>query len=1203
MLMAAQQVQQQEVQQLLAHTLAHPTDERIQAWLLSAPAQHYVFLLDFLLSSSSSGTTAKTPGPELGLKQLAISVLKQCLRRSPPPAQVRANMRQSLLQAIMFHQHHHQHQHQPSFLLDSKLLPMLALLLVQLVKVEQLAHDASSLAQTEEDVLLDGLVTQLAQLSTQFSHSQQQHHHQQHHHHLEWQIYAALLVLAEWMAEFMSDEQFPRWAPTLFPTLFGLAHALTSPSTPPPSSSSLDPVLIKIQITILALLSNLVGVLHMVKEEYPDAPQTYLLNPHTLDQWMTMLNRLITSPHPIDSHNRRHPSTGTSSELMAAVLALVTRIMRAFGKHCAVEVWFAWTDWVVMGGMLTEGTQRYLNTHVFETDTEEPVHGGQQQGWVEFLVECLDLVKVSATNWVTQHEFWTASSTGHASGNTRAQVLIRTLIELTQMTMEQEEIWMTDTDQLIEDEEMGGISGSGLRFSAIEVLTALLEKHERLFLAVTLGELQHKIARAQSFAEQNGDPCSWWKSMESCLYILGRLNHVLLDAIQSKTVQFDLQGLFEHVIQHLLTLNALPFLKARALWFASKYARVLPPSLVQLYVKVALHALKQTSESVPVRVASLRAMRGFFDLDETPAGSQAGTGGVSDMLRAQAGEIFEAIVELASHVSGLVSAQQVPQPHHLGGGGGVDSDTLCLVLETLLSLVPSVTSAGHRSSSPALIQLLKFLYVHFTDAPLVSSLLIDLLSALSTSDTFMSDLITSGFIDSLVQDLIRYSSATIDFPTVPRGQEIAAEVAHLKRMAWSLEVFGALIGRLPIGSDAYGDATKNRILQGLLVCFRAGSVVEASSVVAEIQAVTKRLLLRTVLALQPDQSATKSTEQKIRSQNLPLDVAFWSIPIPVDSNSTGSGSSGMTTFWQFMLDNMERWMDPVRATEEAGMLSHLSVSAQMMLWIWEKSQWNMHAHGTSSSVEPQVWLPRFTTKMCERLARARLPTTVQTCIVIVARLLVLNLSVLDWLKQIQIGCDGNVMRSGMDIVIQAWSDSFDDFHGYADIKLATLGLAKLRALQDPQILHAIMVKGDRIISAQNAGRIMTRSRTQRQPDQWTSVPFGQKLDEILMKQIHSVEGEAQDQLLDLVNAGSGAAGVVGAGDEWADDEDDEDGDWEEMDPRDVSDDFGFLNDFGGFGGVDGLAGGSVLEVEDEWFQSIDPISQVDLGQFLASSSQ
>ena len=102
--------------------------------------------------------------------------------------------------------------------------------------------------------------------------------------------------------------------------------------------------------------------------------------------------------------------------------------------------------------------------------------------------------------------------------------------------------------------------------------------------------------------------------------------------------------------------------------------------------------------------------------------------------------------------------------------------------------------------------------------------------------------------------------------------------------------------------------------------------------------------------------------------------------------------------------------------------------------------------------------------------------------------------------------------------------------------ISVIALSKLYNLQDPR-LAAVQVKGDLIVPTSD--RIMTRSRSKKQPDQYTFVSAQLKILKVLVDELLSSSGQRLDA--------SAAAEL-----EDDDDQDEEDGDWED-DPNGFQD--------------------------------------------------
>jgi len=138
-----------------------------------------------------------------------------------------------------------------------------------------------------------------------------------------------------------------------------------------------------------------------------------------------------------------------------------------------------------------------------------------------------------------------------------------------------------------------------------------------------------------------------------------------------------------------------------------------------------------------------------------------------------------------------------------------------------------------------------------------------------------------------------------------------------------------------------------------------------------------------------------------------------------------------------------------------------------------------------------------------RLATAEAPPFIQSLILVFARLsLVGAQDVVEFLSQIQIAG-----QSGLQLVLSKWLEHSVHFAGYDEIRQNVIALSKLFSLNDSRVCQTL-VKGDLIIP--KSDRIMTRSKTKNNPDQFTIVPAPVKIVKVLIEELLSASGRLPD---------------------------------------------------------------------------------------------
>ncbi|KAJ2997787.1 Importin 9 [Globomyces sp. JEL0801] len=143
------------------------------------------------------------------------------------------------------------------------------------------------------------------------------------------------------------------------------------------------------------------------------------------------------------------------------------------------------------------------------------------------------------------------------------------------------------------------------------------------------------------------------------------------------------------------------------------------------------------------------------------------------------------------------------------------------------------------------------------------------------------------------------------------------------------------------------------------------------------------------------------------------------------------------------------------------------------------------------------YLPQLLGAVINRLANAQMPAFIETLVLVFCHLIQTQAqTVIDFLYPITLG-----NRNGLEILVQAWCESFNDFHGVYNIKLCTTSLIILFSTGDLR-LRNIQVKGELIVQNQPK-KIVTRSMARNQPDTFTTLSFPQKTLKLLIHEYQS----------------------------------------------------------------------------------------------------
>lgn len=137
------------------------------------------------------------------------------------------------------------------------------------------------------------------------------------------------------------------------------------------------------------------------------------------------------------------------------------------------------------------------------------------------------------------------------------------------------------------------------------------------------------------------------------------------------------------------------------------------------------------------------------------------------------------------------------------------------------------------------------------------------------------------------------------------------------------------------------------------------------------------------------------------------------------------------------------------------------------------------------------YLPGLLKMVVERLGTAKMPSFVVTLVLIFCAIIGIYCdSVLAFLK-----------TNGLELFLNKLCEVFHDLNGVYQVKLGATALIMLLSKNDP-ILKNIGVKGELIVD-KTTKRIVTRSISKTQPDQYTIVPFPLKAIGLLLDEYQS----------------------------------------------------------------------------------------------------
>ncbi|KAI8338795.1 armadillo-type protein [Choanephora cucurbitarum] len=180
-------------------------------------------------------------------------------------------------------------------------------------------------------------------------------------------------------------------------------------------------------------------------------------------------------------------------------------------------------------------------------------------------------------------------------------------------------------------------------------------------------------------------------------------------------------------------------------------------------------------------------------------------------------------------------------------------------------------------------------------------------------------------------------------------------------------------------------------------------------------------------------------------------------------------------------------------------------------------------------------LPDLLTAVLARLMNTDYQPFIQSLVMVFAHLFIAQQETV-----FQFLCDAQINgRNGLEILMTTWCDNYDSFSGYYTMKVSAIALSKIFLSSDPRLLN-ITVKGDIVVNP-NAG-IVTRSRSKRNPDQYTAISLPAKIVKLLVADATTAYMNEQAPIEDAESV------------------DDETGDWEDVDDEPFSARINLLSD-------------------------------------------
>ncbi|KAF9583313.1 hypothetical protein BGW38_009768 [Lunasporangiospora selenospora] len=399
------------------------------------------------------------------------------------------------------------------------------------------------------------------------------------------EVHGTMRVLSEFVSKDITHVQMPSIAPVLFPELLRI---LTSEQLYSHATRS----------RCVMIFRHAVEMLYTIKEEHPDIINTYLRP--IIKQWSDVFMAILNKWTP------GNPETEVVEwGLKTEILKCINLTMQGFPKFMTPYLLPAlsavWQDMVYL-------RPRFLKENVaFNPDSS--AYGiqdsdGDSIGFESYLNVQFEFFQAAChRRKLTQTVFL-----GVDGKSGILLELVYNLLSFIQMTDDQAELWDSDPNQFIADEEDESCSFN-VRIAAQDLFQTLVGYYEDGTMTA-LGQCIMQEATLSLNEKAKGNR-NWWRPLESCLVTVGLVSDILCDDFNSKKVSsIDVGTLFDHIVLANLSSHDFPFLQGRCFIFASQFAQILPSKLAAQYVSAAVEAIFKAPSPV-VKVSSLKALNNF----------------------------------------------------------------------------------------------------------------------------------------------------------------------------------------------------------------------------------------------------------------------------------------------------------------------------------------------------------------------------------------------------------------------------------------------------------------------------------------------------------------------------------------------------------------------------------------------------------------
>ncbi|KAJ7269388.1 ARM repeat-containing protein [Mycena haematopus] len=192
--------------------------------------------------------------------------------------------------------------------------------------------------------------------------------------------------------------------------------------------------------------------------------------------------------------------------------------------------------------------------------------------------------------------------------------LVASVFNFLQMTNEDEEMWATNPNAFVAQEE-DETQPYSVRVAGFDLLACLIDQTRSRTAAAFQSTIQGTINSSQQ--ARDAGKRDWWRPLEASLAAIGSQAEAVQDCVEDeqdagRAKPIDVEFLLSDIVPSVLSLSEFPFLQGRGFVFASQYAKLLPVQLAGQYIDAAIQVIEASEAGVPVKISAVRAVHNFF---------------------------------------------------------------------------------------------------------------------------------------------------------------------------------------------------------------------------------------------------------------------------------------------------------------------------------------------------------------------------------------------------------------------------------------------------------------------------------------------------------------------------------------------------------------------------------------------------------------